>query len=77
MKVRVLWSLRGRIVLEIPGDVDLENADAVKDAVYEEMGHYTTDAFQADADGYEVDEIQDENGDDLTSYVPRQGAIEP
>ena len=58
-KVTVLWSLRGRTVVEIPNSVDLGDDEAVEDAVRETMGNdYTLAEWQDDSDGYEIDELR-------------------
>ena len=52
MKVRVLWALRGRTVVEIPDGTPEEEW---QDAIEEPIGNdFTTDQFQWDSDGYEI-----------------------
>ena len=58
MKVRVLWSLRGRTVVEIPDGTEPEDWE---EAIAEPMGeNFTTDEWQWDSDGYEIDDVDEE-----------------
>ena len=54
-KVKIMWSLRGRVVVDVPDDADLGDKDAIHDALQVAVDAGMVDV-EADSDGDEIDD---------------------
>ena len=57
-EILVLWSLRGRTLVEVPDEVDVDDYGSLYEAAYIAIENMTTNDFQEDTDGYEIDDLR-------------------